>query len=81
VRESAEVAEYRAEIVDEQGLQSLEIKVELDPGASDLADLRRRIEERFHRRAYLKARVEVVPAGSLQRSEGKQRAVVRRPSA
>ncbi|OFW22187.1 MAG: hypothetical protein A3H97_04830 [Acidobacteria bacterium RIFCSPLOWO2_02_FULL_65_29] len=78
IRECGDVSEYSVEIVGTQDMYSLRIKIELDADCTGGPEtIRRRIEDTFHRRLYLKTDVEVVPAGALPRSGAKRSRFVR----
>lgn len=75
VRRFEEVAEFRIEIHEERGMDALRCVIEPREGAATA--LAARLAEAIHRHLGIRSDVTLVAAGSLPRSEGKARRLVR----
>src|SRR5205823_6317932 len=66
--------EFRVEVVREHALDELTVRVEAVPGSSD-GDLQQAVLSQIKKKLGLRASVEIVPAGSLERTEFKARRI------
>ncbi len=79
IRESAEIAEYAVEVFEDRGMFALRMRIEVRPAAASSAEgVASQLKEAFHRRLFLKTDVEIVPAGSLPRFDGKAKRVTKK---
>ena len=78
IRESSDVTEYAVEVFEDRGMFALRIRIEVRPPADTGDRLTRQLQDVFHRRLFLKTDIEVVPAGTLPRFDGKAKRVTRR---
>jgi phenylacetate-CoA ligase len=77
IRESPDITEYAVEVFEDRGMFALRIRIEVRPASNAGDALAVQLREVFHRRLFLKTDVEVVPASTLPRFEGKAKRVTR----
>lgn len=78
IRESSEITEYAVEVFEDRGMFALRIRIEVRSQADTGDRLTRQLKDAFHRRLFLKTDIEVVPAGTLPRFDGKAKRVTKR---
>ena len=78
IRESPEISEYAVEVFEDRGMFALRIRIEVKPPAESAEQVTRKLQEAFHRRLFLKTDIEIVPAQTLPRFDGKAKRVTRR---
>jgi len=78
IRESSDIIEYAVEVFEDRGMFALRLRIEVRPAADTGDRLTRQLQDAFHRRLFLKTDIEVVPAGTLPRFDGKAKRVTRK---
>jgi phenylacetate-CoA ligase len=77
IRESSEITEFAVDVFEDRGMFALRIRIELKPMPEPADRLIRQLQDAFHRRLFLKTDIEVVPANTLPRFEGKAKRIIR----